>query len=249
MRTTIIAGALAALVLMPASASAHSRAKPLKGTFQLVSDDAVYSDGNYGKAQLVDGKRNDQLSVHLRHAGSRQKYVFRLESAAKACEASAPGGTPVAGWKYRNGGVLKTSRGGTANSSARSHTFKAKSDVVYFVAVYTRTAAGAPDQLVFCAELRGNKKHKTSKPKPGKPKPHDTPKGGDKPGDDHGKSNDDHGKSGDDHGKSDDDHGKSGDAPRGNANGQSDEKTTGKPEGTPGNGPKDKPRKPKSRRH
>jgi hypothetical protein len=67
MKTTIMAGALAALVLMPASASAHTRTKPLKGTFQLVSADAVYTDGNFGKAQLVDGKRNDRLSVHLRH--------------------------------------------------------------------------------------------------------------------------------------------------------------------------------------
>jgi hypothetical protein len=168
MRTTIIAAAVASLVLMPASASAHPRAKPLKGTFRLVSDDAVYTSGNFGKVQLVDGKRTDKLSVHLRHAGSRQKYVFRLESAAKACEASAPAGTPVPGWKYRHGGVLKTSRGGTANSSARSKSFKAARNVEYFVAVYTRTA----NALVFCAELRGNKQHKASKPK------HDKPKGG-----------------------------------------------------------------------
>jgi hypothetical protein len=240
MKTTIMAGALAALVLMPASASAHTRTKPLKGTFQLVSADAVYTDGNFGKAQLVDGKRNDRLSVHLRHAGNRQKYVFRLESAAKACAPDAPAGTAVPGWKYRKGGVLKTSRGGTANSSARSRTFRAKRGVEYFVAVYSRTAAGAPDQLVFCAELRGHKKHKAGKPKPGKPKPGkpkspDAPKHGHKPGDDHGKP--------------DKDHGKSGDAPRGNANGHGDEKTTGKPDGTPGNGPKDKPRKPKRHRH
>jgi hypothetical protein len=232
MRTTIIAASLATLAVVPASASAHPRAKPLKGTFQFVSADAVYTSGKFGKVQLVDGKRNDKLSVHLRHAGSREKYVFRLESATTACDASAPAGTPVPGWKYRHGGVLKTSRGGTANSSARSRTFQAKSDVEYFVGVYSRTAAGAPGELVFCAELRGNKKHKPhkphhpAKPKPADPKPKETPKHDGKPAEQPGKS---------------------GDAPRGNANGHGDDKHTGKPDGTPGRGPDHKPRKPKRR--
>lgn len=176
-----------------------------------------------GRAQLVDGKRNDKLSVHIRRAGRKATYVFRLEQSAKACEAGAPGGTPVAGWKYRRGGVLKTSRKGVANSTARSRTFTAKRGVEYFVGVYTRTAAGAPDQLVLCAELRGNKPHRSrGKDKPkghgDKPKGHEhKPAGTGKPGDaprGNGKPED-----------KPTGNGKSGDTPRGN--GKPDDKPTG----------------------
>jgi hypothetical protein len=64
----------------------------------------------------------------------------------------------VPGWRYRRNGLLKTNRHGVANSYARSHSFTASSSVSYFVGVWTTTAAGAPDQLVACAELKGNRK-------------------------------------------------------------------------------------------
>jgi hypothetical protein len=195
MKKLIAAAASAALVALPATAVAKPRAKVYRGTFQAVGSDGAYTDGKFGKAQLVDGKRNDKLSVHVRHLGAKTRYVFRLQQSETACEERAPGGTDVPGWRYRRGGVLRTSRKGNANSWARSHTFKADPDTEYFVGVYTATATGEPGEIVLCAKLstkshkRGGKKPEKrggKKPekrrghKPGKP---DKPgKSGDNPG-------------------------------------------------------------------
>ena len=45
----------------------HSpKTKVYKGTFEYVGADGDYVTGKFGKVQLVDGKRNDKLSVHVR---------------------------------------------------------------------------------------------------------------------------------------------------------------------------------------
>jgi len=188
MRKLIAAAACAALAALPAAAIAKPRAKVYRGTFQAVGADGAYTDGKFGKAQLVDGKRNDKLSVHVRHLGPKTRYVFRLQQADVACEEGAPGGTDVPGWRYRHDGILRTSRKGNANSWARSHTFTADPDTKYFVGVYTATATGAPGELVLCAELRTKGAKKKPKPRHGdKPekrrgKP-DKPRGGGNQGD------------------------------------------------------------------
>jgi hypothetical protein len=144
MRKAIAVAVCAGLAILPGSALAGSRAKVYRGTFQAVGADGAYTDGKLGKAQLVDGKRNDKLSVHVRHLGGRTRYVFRLMQAPTACEEGAPGGTEVRGWRYRRDGVLKTSKKGDANSWARSKTFGAQSGVEYFVGVFTATPVGDP---------------------------------------------------------------------------------------------------------
>jgi hypothetical protein len=183
MRKWIALGVCTVLAVAPAAAQAKpKKAKVFRGTFQAVGSDGAYTTGKFGKAQLVDGKRNDKLSVHVRHLGARTKYVFRLQQADTACEEGAPGGTDVPGWRYRRGGVLKSSRRGVANSWARSRTFTAERGTEYFVAVYTATPSGDPGDLVLCAELRGKgRKHKPEKGghKPKKPKkPHPGKRGG-----------------------------------------------------------------------
>jgi hypothetical protein len=202
MKKLIAAAACAALVALPATAVAKPRAKVYRGTFQAVGSDGAYTDGKFGKAQLVDGKRNDKLSVHVRHLGARTRYVFRLQQADTACEEDAPGGTDVLGWRYRRGGVLRTSRRGNANSWARSHTFKADPDTEYFVGVYTATPTGDAGEIVLCAKLttkshkRGGKKPGKHPGKRGKPEKTKPAKGGHKP-ESPGKSGDAPGKSGD----------------------------------------------------
>ena len=109
---------LAALAVVPATASAKSKTKVYRGTFTLVGGDGDYVTGNFGKAQLVDGKRNDKLSVHVRRLAPRTTYTYRLQQGK--CKEGAPGGTDVPGWKYR---PLKTNRKGVGNSTARSRTF------------------------------------------------------------------------------------------------------------------------------
>ena len=122
----------------------------------------------------MDGKRNDKLSVHVRRLARKTTYIYRLESAPKACAADAPGGTPVPGWKYK---PLKTNKAGVANSKATSRTFTVSRSVEYFVAVYRTTATGAMGELALCAKLTSKHvpKPKHEKPKHHKPK-HDKPK-------------------------------------------------------------------------
>ena len=204
----------------------HSpKSKVYKGSFEYVGADGDYVTGKFGKVQLVDGKRNDKLSVHVRRLAAKQTYVYRLQSAPSACAADAPGGTDVPGWTYRK---LKTSRSGVGNATARSRTFTVNKTQRYFVGVFTAGPNGAPGELILCAELNTPKaKKKPAKPakpakpgepgkpaKPGKPAEPATPAEPAKPA------------------KPDDKpRGKSDDAPRGNANGQDKDKpkSKGKP--------------------
>ena len=53
--------------------------------------DGDYVTGKFGKAHLVDTRR-DSLSVHVRRLAPRTKYVFRLQS-GQTCKEDAAGGT------------------------------------------------------------------------------------------------------------------------------------------------------------
>ena len=176
--------------------------------------DGDYVTGSFGKAQLVDGKRNDKLSVHVRRLARKATYVYRLESASKSCAADAPGGTPVPGWKYK---PLKTNKAGVANAKATSHSFTASKTVSYAVAVYRTTATGGVGELALCAQLTTK-----SKPKHGKPQARQaarrqrtTPAATSRTA-------------------SDDAPGQSGDSPSDDAPGQADDKQRGKSEDAPG---------------
>ena len=163
----LVAGSV--LAAPGAALAKHSpKSKVYKGSFEYVGADGDYVTGKFGKVQLVDGKRNDKLSVHVRRLASKQTYVYRLQSAPSACAADAPGGTDVPGWTYRK---LKTSRSGVGNSTARSRTFTVSKTQRYFVGVFLAGPNGAPGELILCAELNTPKaKKKPAKPaKPAKP--------------------------------------------------------------------------------
>ena len=201
-----------AVALAPGTALAHGKQKTkvYKGTFTLVGADGDYVTGNFGKVQLVDNKRNDKLSVHVRRVAAKTTYTYKLQTGV--CKEGAAGGTDVAGFTYK---PLKTNRKGVGNSTARSKTFTAQRDVKYSVVVY------GGGEVVLCAQLNT---------KAWKGKGHDKPhgKGHDKP---HGKGDDkSKGKSDDAPGKAEDkQRGKSDDAP-----GQAEDKQRGKSEDAPG---------------
>jgi len=216
---------LAAVAAVPASASAKSKTKVYKGTFSLVGADGDYVTGKFGKVQLVDGKRNDKLSVHVRRLAARTTYVYRLQEGT--CAEGAPGGTDVPGWSYRR---LKTSRSGVGNSKARSRTFTARSSATYSVVVY------AGDEVALCAQLRTKSaKSDKAKAKGKSDKPAKT--------ETRGKSNDAPGQAEDKtRGKSDAAPGHAEDRIRGksdDAPGQAEDKTRGKS----GDKPRGKPRR------
>jgi len=76
--------------------SSHHRTTVLKGSFRAVGADGAYTDRKFGKAQLVDNRKRDKLSVHLRRLAPRTTYTFALYSVAKGtprCEEGASGGT------------------------------------------------------------------------------------------------------------------------------------------------------------
>jgi hypothetical protein len=149
--------------------SSHHRTTVLKGTFRAVGADGVYTDRKFGKAQLVDNRKRDKLSVHLRRLAPRTTYTFALYSVAKGqprCEEGASGGTQETAFPPK---AKQTNRRGNLNAKQRSKTYKAAKARRYFVLVSDGT------QPVACAKLKGKKAKKGCKPgakHPGGMKPH-----------------------------------------------------------------------------
>jgi hypothetical protein len=230
MKRTIAVAALASFALVPAAAEAHGgKSKVLRGSFTLVGGDGDYVRGKFGQAQLVDGKRSDKLSVHVRRLAKRTTYTFKLQTGS--C-----GGAEVTGWRYR---TLKTSRKGVGNAWARSRTFKVAKGVKYYVAVY-----GPDGQMVVCARLSSKGK---AHPHKSRGRDHDKGRGrsDDKP---RGKSDGAPGRAEDKpRGRSEDAPGHAEDKSRGrseDAPGQAEDKTRGKRDDAPRGHGRDKDKKP-----
>jgi hypothetical protein len=165
--------ALVLPVAAPAKKSkkSHHHTTVLKGTFRAVGADGVYSDRRFGKAQLVDNRKRDKLSVHLRRLAPRTTYTFALYSVAKGqprCEEGASGGTQETAFAPKS---KRTNRRGNLNANQRSKTFEAAAARRYFVLVSDGT------QPVACAKLKGKQAKPRCKPhaahprKPNPPKP------------------------------------------------------------------------------
>jgi hypothetical protein len=132
----------------------HQRTTVLKGSFVAVGADGAYTDKKFGKAQLVDNRKRDKLSVHLRRLAPRTTYTFALYSVAKGqprCQEGASGGTQETAFPPKS---KQTNKRGNLNAKQRSKTFKADTARRYFVLVFD----GA--QPVACAKLNGKKAKK-----------------------------------------------------------------------------------------
>ena len=136
----------------------HHGATVLKGSFRAVGADGAYTDKKFGKAQLVDNRKRDKLSVHLRRLAPRTTYTFALYSVAKGqprCEEGASGGTQETAFPPKS---KRTNRRGNLNAKQRSKTFNAKAARRYFVLVSDGT------QAVACAKLKGKRARHGCKP-------------------------------------------------------------------------------------
>ena len=132
----------------------HHRTTVLKGSFEAIGADGAYTDKKFGKAQLVDNRKRDKLSVHVRRLAPRWPYTFALYSVAKGqprCEEDASGGTQETAFPPK---TKTTNARGHLNAKQRSKTFKVDRARRYFVLVYDGT------QVVACAKLKGKKKAK-----------------------------------------------------------------------------------------
>jgi hypothetical protein len=133
-----------------------------------------------GKAQLVDGKRNNKVSLHVRGLAPRTTYIWHIHQGN--CAAT---GAPLPGWVYRtqdgaDNGTLTTNHSGGANTKARSGTFNVDPALAYSVNVHVAGATnGLPaGTIVACGDLMGkpakaNKPHAPNSPhnRHGKVKP------------------------------------------------------------------------------
>ena len=176
--------ALSLALALPGAAMAkkhpkHHKTTVLKGNFKAVGADGAYSNKRFGKAQLVDNRKRDKLSVHLRKLAPKTVYTFALYSVPKGtprCREDAPGGTQETAFPPKS---KQTNKRGNLNAKQKSKTFKAERKKRYFVLVFDG------DQVVACAKLdrkghhgHGKKGKKGEKGKRGKG--HDKPKHGKK---------------------------------------------------------------------
>jgi Cu/Zn superoxide dismutase len=122
-----------------------------------------------GKAQLVDGKKRNKVSLHMRNLAAGTMYLWHVHEGS--CAAT---GAPVAGWTYRTqagaNGTLTSNESGNANTKGTSATFNADPSKSYSVNVHVATPTnGLPaGSIIACGDLTASKSSGNSKPK----KPH-----------------------------------------------------------------------------
>jgi hypothetical protein len=156
----------------------HHKTTVLKGKFKAVGADGAYSNKKFGKAQLVDNKKRDKLSVHLRRLAPKTVYTFALYSVPKGtprCREDASGGTQETAFPPKS---KPTNKRGNLNAKQKSKTFKYDPKKRYFVLVYDG------DEVVACAKLdrKGHRGHgKKNGHKGHKHKGHHKPTGAHKP--------------------------------------------------------------------
>jgi hypothetical protein len=190
MRRTLILCAGALLIAAPASANEKNGKHAKVSKAQLEATEAATAAGipdARGRAHLVDGRKNNKVSLHMKGLTPGETYLWHVHQATAEGDPCAAGSTvgnptPYPGWTYRE---LTANEDGNANSKGRSSTFPVaeEEDVEgdYYVNVHLEDGT-----VVACGVLerkRGGKKHQSDD---------DTPKHEDKSkGHGHGRPDDD----------------------------------------------------------
>ena len=154
-----------------ATAASGQSAKPYKASLAAVNPAATTAGlaTVVGKAQLVDGKKNNKVSLHMRNLAPGTVYLWHVHEGT--CAAT---GAPVAGWTYRTqvgaNGTLTSDAAGNANTKGKSTTFNADPTKSYSVNVHVSTLTNglAVGTIIACGDLKASKANGKSKPK----KPH-----------------------------------------------------------------------------
>jgi hypothetical protein len=180
MTRRLTAAAVASIVAFgvagPATAGSGHAAKPYKASLAPVNPAATTAGlaTVSGKAQLVDGKKNNKVSLHMRHLAADTTYLWHVHEGS--CAAT---GAPVAGWTYRTqagaNGTLTSNDSGNANTGGRSATFNADPAKSYSVNVHVATPTNglAAGTIIACGDLTSTKasgKSKLKKPHPSQAK-------------------------------------------------------------------------------
>lgn len=114
----------------------------------------------FGRAQLVDNKRRDKVSIHMRGLKPGTTYPWHVHAiadppaGADPCAANAPQGG-IVNFTYR---PLKANPSGNASSTGRSRTFRAVLGTLYYVNVHDPVTQ-AP---IACGILRPTRKTRSA---------------------------------------------------------------------------------------
>ena len=133
-----------------------------------------------GKAQLVDGKKNNTVSLHMRNLAANTMYLWHVHEGTCAVPRA-----PVAGWTYQSQdlgapGTLISDASGNANTTGKSAHFDwSEPSQTYSVNVHVASLTNgvvAADTIIACGDLTASKAGGKTKPK----KPHPPPAKGPK---------------------------------------------------------------------
>ena len=168
---TAVASIAAISVAGVASADSGHSAKTYKAALAAVNPAATTAGlaNVVGSAQLVDGKKNNKVSLHMRNLAPGTVYLWHVHEGSCALT-----GAPVAGWTYRTqvgaNGTLTSNASGNANTRGKSATFNADPSKSYSVNVHVSTLTnGVPaGTIIACGDLKASKAGGKSTPK----KPH-----------------------------------------------------------------------------
>ena len=161
--------AMAALVFVPGGALAAKpkdkkpspRAKVYKATLKAVGADAAYTTKRFGRAQLVDGKKNNKVSVHFRGLTPGGTYLWHVHQATgpgNPCEVPAIGGPPYAGWDWTKVNPFKANAAGNYNKTFKTKTFPVTTPGVDTGFVYYVNVHLADGTVIACGKFRGSRK-------------------------------------------------------------------------------------------
>jgi Cu/Zn superoxide dismutase len=144
-----------------ATADSSRSAKPYKASLAAVNPAATTAGlaTVAGRAQLVDGRKNNKVNLHMRNLAAGTTYLWHVHEG----DCAAPG-PPVAGWAYRTqvgpNGTLTSDAAGNANTRGRSATFNVDPAKKYSVNVHvSATTNGLPaGTIIACGDLKASKR-------------------------------------------------------------------------------------------
>jgi hypothetical protein len=167
--TAVAVASIAAISIASAATAASGQpAKVYKASLTAVNPAATTAGlaDVGGKAQLVDGKKNNKVSLHMRNLAADTVYLWHVHEGT--CAAT---GAPVPGWTYRTdaagNGTLTSNESGNGNTRGKSSTFNADPAKSYSVNVHVSTLTNglAPGTIIACGDLKATKKPHPSQAK------------------------------------------------------------------------------------
>ena len=182
MRRTLILCAGALLIAAPASAHDKHGKHAKVSKAHLKATEAATAAGipdARGRAHLVDGRKHDHVSLHMKGLKPGETYLWHVHQATGEGDPCKAGSTvanpaPYPGFTYRE---LTARASGNANSKGRSTTFPVaaeESEGDYYVNVHLENGT-----VISCGVLERKRRHHDARDDHGKRHGHDKDNGRD----------------------------------------------------------------------